>query len=286
MVAVFKVDCGPWAHQQARFCGQESRAPERAWTVAVAVTTSRLRRDKPMVSLELRRQSILESEMFGHMRGAFTGADSNKKGLLEAADRAPSSSRRDRRDESVMRVKLRVLQERRFRRVGGLKTNCSRHPRDCRHRQNLEGGGPAFRRPLHRINVISVSLPPLRERRRTSHPRRTLLKITQSRWKNRSARLRVQQWTCCRGTTGQATFANSKTSSNVPLRSEGSRCSPRPAACCARRHGSIAVHQVWAQRRCPAGGLDLEARQEIRRASNAGARARERRQVKAADCWA
>jgi two-component system response regulator PilR (NtrC family) len=57
--------------------------------VAQAVHFHSLRRDKPMVSLNCGAmpENLLESELFGHMRGAFTGADSNKKGLLEVAER-------------------------------------------------------------------------------------------------------------------------------------------------------------------------------------------------------
>ena len=91
--------------------------------VAQAIHFHSLRRDKPMVSLNCGAmpENLLESELFGHMRGAFTGADSNKKGLLEVAERGTIFLDEIGEMSAVMQVKLlRVLQERRFRRVGGL----------------------------------------------------------------------------------------------------------------------------------------------------------------------
>ena len=57
--------------------------------VAQAVHFHSLRREKPVVSLNCGAmpENLLESELFGYMRGAFTGADANKKGLLEVAER-------------------------------------------------------------------------------------------------------------------------------------------------------------------------------------------------------
>src|SRR5205814_5039946 len=57
--------------------------------VAQAIHFNSLRREKPMVSLNCGAmpENLLESELFGHMRGAFTSAEQNKKGLLEVAER-------------------------------------------------------------------------------------------------------------------------------------------------------------------------------------------------------
>ena len=91
--------------------------------VAQAIHFNSLRREKPMVSLNCGAmpENLLESELFGHMRGAFTGADQNKKGLLEVAERGTVFLDEIGEMSAVMQVKLlRVLQERRFRRVGGL----------------------------------------------------------------------------------------------------------------------------------------------------------------------
>src|SRR6185295_368072 len=114
-------------------------------------------------------EALLESELFGHMRGAFTGADSNKKGLLEVAEKGTIFLDEIGEMSAVMQVKLlRVLQERRFRRVGGLdelqadirviaatNQNLSKAVSEGRFREDL----------YYRINVIPIVLPPLRDRR-------------------------------------------------------------------------------------------------------------------------
>jgi two-component system, NtrC family, response regulator PilR len=139
--------------------------------VAQAIHFHSLRRDKPMVSLNCGAlpENLLESELFGHMRGAFTGADTNKKGLLEVAERGTVFLDEIGEMSAVMQVKLlRVLQERRFRRVGGLEELQADIRVIAATNQDLtkaiaEG---RFREDLYyRINVIPITLPPLRERR-------------------------------------------------------------------------------------------------------------------------
>jgi len=139
--------------------------------VAQAVHFHSLRRDKPMVSLNCGAmpETLLESEMFGHMRGAFTGADSNKKGLLEVAEKGTIFLDEIGEMSAVMQVKLlRVLQERRFRRVGGLEELTADIRVIAATNQDLEKAVAEnrFREDLfYRINVIPIRLPPLRERR-------------------------------------------------------------------------------------------------------------------------
>jgi two-component system, NtrC family, response regulator PilR len=139
--------------------------------VAQAVHFHSLRRDKPMVSLNCGAmpETLLESELFGHMRGAFTGADSNKKGLLEVAEKGTVFLDEIGEMSGVMQVKLlRVLQERKFRRVGGLEELTADIRVIAATNQDLEKAvaDGRFREDLfYRINVIPIVLPPLRDRR-------------------------------------------------------------------------------------------------------------------------
>ena len=139
--------------------------------VAQAIHFHSLRREKPMVSLNCGAlpEALLESELFGHMRGSFTSADSNKKGLLEVAERGTIFLDEIGEMSAAMQVKLlRVLQERRFRRVGGLEELQADIRVVAATNQDLtrlvaEG---RFREDLfYRINVIPIALPPLRDRR-------------------------------------------------------------------------------------------------------------------------
>jgi two-component system response regulator PilR (NtrC family) len=139
--------------------------------VAQAVHFHSLRRDRPMVSLNCGAmpEALLESELFGHMRGAFTGAESNKKGLLEVAEKGTIFLDEIGEMSAVMQVKLlRVLQERRFRRVGGLEELLADIRVIAATNQDLAKAvaDGRFREDLfYRINVIPIVLPPLRERR-------------------------------------------------------------------------------------------------------------------------
>jgi two-component system, NtrC family, response regulator PilR len=139
--------------------------------VAQAIHFHSLRREKPFVALNCGAlpENLLESELFGHMRGAFTGADANKKGLLEVAERGTVFLDEIGEMSAVMQVKLlRVLQERRFRRVGGLEELQADIRVIAATNQDLtkliaEG---RFREDLfYRLNVIPIALPPLCERR-------------------------------------------------------------------------------------------------------------------------
>jgi two-component system response regulator PilR (NtrC family) len=139
--------------------------------VAQAIHFHSLRRERPVVAVNCGAlpEALLESELFGHMRGAFTGADANKKGLVEVAERGTVFLDEIGEMSAVMQVKLlRVLQERKFRRVGGLEEMQADIRVIAATNQDLakQVAEGRFREDLfYRINVIPIHLPPLRERR-------------------------------------------------------------------------------------------------------------------------
>jgi two-component system response regulator PilR (NtrC family) len=139
--------------------------------VAQAIHFHSLRRDRPLVALNCGAmpEALLESELFGHMRGAFTGAEMHKKGLLEVAEKGTIFLDEIGEMSPVMQVKLlRVLQERRFRRVGGLEELQADIRVIAATNQDLTKAvaEARFREDLYyRINVIPIVLPPLRDRR-------------------------------------------------------------------------------------------------------------------------
>jgi len=139
--------------------------------VARAIHQSGERHAKPfvVVSCTALTETLLESELFGHERGAFTGATARKLGKFELADGGTLflDEVGDMSPKLQMDL-LRVLQERRFYRVGGNEEIevdvrvIAASNRDLR--EAVEQGG--FREDLYyRLNVLSVRLPPLRERK-------------------------------------------------------------------------------------------------------------------------
>ena len=144
--------------------------------VARAIHYNSLRRERPFVALNCGGvpETLLESELFGHMRGAFTGADSNKKGLIEVAEGGTTFLDEIGEMNAPMQVKLlRVLQDRRFRRLGGTEEVQADIRVIAATNQDLEKlvGSGRFREDLfYRINVIRMHLPPLRERREDIPP--------------------------------------------------------------------------------------------------------------------
>src|SRR5256714_8403469 len=114
-------------------------------------------------------ENLLESELFGHEKGSFTGAHAEKKGLFEIADRGTLFLDEIAELDVAMQAKLlRALQERRIRRVGGtfeIPVDVRVVAATNRDLRAMVGDG-RFRDDLYyRINVLSIDVPPLRERR-------------------------------------------------------------------------------------------------------------------------
>jgi nitrogen regulation protein NR(I) len=139
--------------------------------VATALHDGSSRRDKPLIKINCAAipKDLMESELFGYERGAFTGAVTSKPGRFELADGGTLFLDEIGEVPIEMQVKLlRVLQESEFERVGGIKTTrvdvrlIAATNRDLA--AEVEAG--RFRKDLYyRLNVVPLHLPPLRERR-------------------------------------------------------------------------------------------------------------------------
>lgn len=138
---------------------------------ARAIHINSNREDKSFVSINCGAlpESLLESELFGHVKGSFTGAVANKKGMFEVAEKGTLFLDEVGEMSPWTQVKLlRALQERKIRRVGGTEEI----PVDVRiiaaSNQDLKKGTEegTFREDLYyRLNVISLEMPPLRKRK-------------------------------------------------------------------------------------------------------------------------
>jgi len=138
--------------------------------VARAIHYEGVRKDKPFVPINCGAipENLLESELFGYQKGAFTGAAANKSGLFEVANEGTIFLDEITEIPIQLQVKLlRVIQERNFRRVGGIEDisvdvrviaasnkDIAKEVKEGRFREDL----------FYRLNVIPVRVPPLRER--------------------------------------------------------------------------------------------------------------------------
>jgi DNA-binding NtrC family response regulator len=139
--------------------------------IATALHDGSSRREKPLIKINCAAipKDLMESELFGYERGAFTGAVTSKPGRFELADTGTLFLDEIAEIPVEMQVKLlRALQESEFERVGGIKTThvdvrlIAATNRDLE--KEIEAG--RFRKDLYyRLNVVPIVLPPLRDRK-------------------------------------------------------------------------------------------------------------------------
>jgi DNA-binding NtrC family response regulator len=169
MQSVFRliVKCAP-TNATVRIVGESGTGKE---LIARAIHYNSLRKDKPFVAVDCNAfsENLLESELFGHVKGSFTGAVANKKGMLAIADAGTLFL-----DEignislSIQAKLLRAIQEREFRAVGDTRVQTADFRLITATNKDLEAmvADGRFREDLfYRINIFPIRIPPLRERR-------------------------------------------------------------------------------------------------------------------------
>ena len=169
MQAVYRLvaQCAP-TNSNVLLTGESGTGKE---LIARAIHYNSLRRDKPFVAVDCNAlsENLLESELFGHVKGAFTGAITNKKGMFEIADGGTLFL-----DEignfsmSIQAKLLRVLQEREFRAVGDTRTQAASFRLITSTNKDLKAMivAGSFRDDLfYRINIFPIYVTPLRDRK-------------------------------------------------------------------------------------------------------------------------
>ena len=163
--------------------------------------------------------SLLESELFGHEKGSFTGAVAQKIGRFELADNGTLFL--DEIGEMPLELQpklLRAIQDQEFERVGGtrtIRTDVRFVAATNRDLKAMVDEGK-FRADLYyRLHVFPLDVPPLRERREDiPYSRATSSRNTHSAWTAKSTESQRRHWKRSSITIGPATFANFRTSSS------------------------------------------------------------------------
>ncbi|MBI4590813.1 MAG: sigma-54-dependent Fis family transcriptional regulator [Candidatus Rokubacteria bacterium] len=155
-------------HSTVMITGESGTGKE---LVAQAIHFNSQRRDKPFISVNCGAipDGLMESELFGHVKGAFTGAVANKVGLFSAADGGTLFLDEITEIPALLQVKLlRAIQEREIRRVGDTKDMKVDVRLIAATNKDLEaavGDGTLREDLFYRLNVIPIHLPALHERR-------------------------------------------------------------------------------------------------------------------------
>ncbi len=199
---------------------------------AIHAASPRAARPMACINCAALSQSLLESELFGHERGAFTGAGQAKPGLLETAPGGTVFLDEVGELPPALQVKLlRVIETREVLRVGSVRARkidvrfIAATNRDLEAEVSRDG----FRRDLYfRLNGMTLTIPPLRERP-AELP--LLAGAFVHRWRAQRAsarpRSRSPRWRCCARTAGRATCASCATSSSARCCcATGPRCCP------------------------------------------------------------
>ncbi len=197
--------------------------------VARAVHDYSTRAAAPFVAVNLAAlpPTLLESELFGHERGAFTGAAQRRSGRIEAA--GPGTLFLDEIgdvDPALQTKLLRVLADGSYERVGGDEAQTAKaRIVSATHKPVRPGdAGSVLRDDLYyRLAVIEIEVPPLRARKSTSR----CSSPTRSPPRRRAPSAK-RRWRCCSPTAGPATCASSSTSSSAPRRCAPARSSTSP----------------------------------------------------------
>ncbi|KPK20572.1 MAG: Fis family transcriptional regulator [Betaproteobacteria bacterium SG8_41] len=144
--------------------------------IARAIHYNSLRKDRPFVPVDCNSlsETLLESELFGHVKGSFTGAITNKRGMFEVANGGTLFLDEIGNISLPTQAKLlRVLQEREFRAVGDTRTQTTNIRLVTATNKDLKAmvADGSFREDLYyRINIFPIHMPALRERREDIPP--------------------------------------------------------------------------------------------------------------------
>ena len=169
MQAVYRLvaQCAP-TNSTVLLTGESGTGKE---LIARAIHYNSLRKDKPFVAVDCNSlsENLLESELFGHVKGAFTGAVTSKKGMFEVAGSGSLFLDEIGNFSPATQAKLlRVLQEREFRAVGDTRTQTANFRLITATNRDLNAMVVAgtFRDDLYyRINIFPIHVPALRDRR-------------------------------------------------------------------------------------------------------------------------